>query len=734
MTAHLAAEYGAEELGAWTEAATAQAAADARSQSFSIPASALGGMTYLRFRYVDANGAVRWSESVYLPDFPAAASVPPAVAYVATTGTTAGGATLVANLLEAGAGAAAADLAVRYALRTNDVDAATAVSFASGTAPGERTGTVSGLLPAHTYYARFVATSAAGEGVSDVFSFTTTGTPATPADPNAVAIADGGVVHAGDGATATARVLATGSGGFSLALEYGLRPDLSDATVTNLDVSATGDYAACFPAPPNAANYYRFVATADGGAYDATPIASFTTRAGSELGFNVSHTGLSHHTATLEGRLPVLGAGTTTVYVYAGSDPDALVPIDERVLDAAGAFSFEETFPGDPHQVWYAFKSVNVGAGGTEWTSWSATNSLTTVDAVTYTWNAAFTEGSWTNAACWTPNAHADDCFGYPAHGSATAVFTNGTKAVVAVPGQYRFNSMSIGKDNVDMTFVGEGADVSLLACNITGGNMANSRWTFSALVLEESNGVEFGNKDNLLKGRDSTLTFTDGAVFRIKEWGLQLFGTNQWLVVEKGASVQATNKGFVIDGTVSGGIRLDDGTINARYARTHGQFAQTADQSVFLSGEAPRIVLAEYYRNASSNAVDRQNDDTRFVFSVPVAGWAEAPVFCDSATAEPFAALLGDGPGRYAFSVDPGSPLVQTPRSRTVRLLDWRAGIDESHVSLEDGRLASGVRYARLYYVYGWGEERTEPIGDELPTGIRADIRGLGGTLLIFR
>ena len=264
---------------------------------------------------------------------------------------------------------------------------------------------------------------------------------------------------------------------------------------------------------------------------------------------------------------------------------------------------------------------------------------------------------------------------------------------------------------------------------------MSNCRWTFEALTVEESNGVEIGNKDDIAKGANTTIALADGAVLRFKEYGLQLFGSNQWAVVGAGSSIQAA-KGYFVDGTDAGGLLLDGGTLSAKYVRTYSRFAQTRNQSVLVSGAAPRIVLTESFRNASTNAVDLQNDDTRFVFTVPVEGWAAAPILSDSAAAEPFAALLGDGAGRYVFSVDPKSPLVQTPRTRIVRLADWRAGIDERHVSLEEGRLENGVRYARLYYVYGWNErtERTEPDGDELPTGIRAEIRGIAGTLLIFR
>ncbi|MBQ6103987.1 MAG: hypothetical protein IJL06_09990, partial [Kiritimatiellae bacterium] len=181
VTAYLASDYGAEDLSAWTAAATTNAAAGATSANFAIPAGALDGMVYLRFRYVDANGISRWSESVYLPDIPEVASLPPVVAWSATVATAPDGATLAANLVDAGTGAVGgvADLSVRCSLRTNDVDGASAVvlPFADGAAEGETEAAVSGLMPARTYYARFVAANAeggdAGTGVSDLFSFTT---------------------------------------------------------------------------------------------------------------------------------------------------------------------------------------------------------------------------------------------------------------------------------------------------------------------------------------------------------------------------------------------------------------------------------------------------------------------------------------------------------------------------------------------------------------------------------
>ena len=107
--------------------------------------------------------------------------------------------------------------------------------------------------------------------------------------------------------------------------------------------------------------------------------------------------------------------------------------------------------------------------------------------------------------------------------------------------------------------------------------------------------------------------------------------------------------------------------------------------------------------------------------------------MFSDSATAEPFAALLGDGPGRYAFEIDPDSPLLDTGRTRVVPLVVWSAGIDADHVAtVVSERLRPYVKFR-----WGWGwpsSPDNEPGAGESPTGLFAEIRGWAGTILIFR
>ena len=1009
VTAYLASDYGAEDLSAWTAAATTNVPAGATSQNFAIPAGDLDGKVYLRFRYVDANGVSRWSESVYLRDIPEVVSLPPVVAWSATVATAPDGATLAANLVDAGTGAVGgvADLSVRCALRTNDVDGASAIvlPFADGAPEGETEAAVSGLMPARTYHARFVAENAeggdAGTGVSDLFSFTTdqedfgfppasasnrwvtntwttasirlednllrgktpvvekpgigdadlsdltdglvgtagnsgpgpgavlrfelggtyalsefrvytqwsdsratvsvallewrdergvwhaipdsavnygksnsryyaflrpadgdeylavgatafrytqgtggyagfhptremelfgdadvgrildvtdrswsggtlsatvvrpvatafgriraasaagyhgadaaawaangavasfgdlsvgvtdaTGSvtpvsgaryvrfyeedasgkivawsPAVSTDPAAVAIADLGVVHAGDGAVATARVDATGLGGFSLVLEYGREPDLSDATATNVTDAVSGGRASVFfRTVPGGTYHYRFVATADGGGYDATPVASFTTLAGSLLRSNATSSGLSHHSVTLNGFLDVLGAGETAVELWTGPSPDALERFDSRTLDYVGAFSFAETFAGAPRQIWYAFRSVNEGLGGTVWESSSATNSFTTVDVAIYTWKADVPSGDWADTNNWVVSGIADpsDCIGFPSNANATVVFAANTVAEVRVNGSYEFGSMSTARNNVDVTFVGQGPDVSGLKGNFTGDEVTNANWTFSALAVNERDGVSFGG-NNTKKSVNSTMRFTDGAVVTSgweKDGSFALYGSNMWIVVDGGASLSFRRDGNGLrNGGRDGGFRIDEGTVSGAAFRTDYNWDGTTNQWFLVSGDAPRIDVSASFRNDSATGAGTQNADTFFRFSVPEEGWARAPIYSLAAT-EKFAALLGTAGGRYVFSVDPKSPMLNTGRTRTVPLVAWINGVDDANVAFDES--AHGVEFV---LTYGWpSRPKDHPAANEYPTGIAAILRGHGGTMLIFR
>ena len=96
----------------------------------------------------------------------------------------------------------------------------------------------------------------------------------------------------------------------------------------------------------------------------------------------------------------------------------------------------------------------------------------------------------------------------------------------------------------------------------------------------------------------------------------------------------------------------------------------------------------------------------------------------------EMFAGLLGDGPGKYVFAIDPKSPILRTARTRTVTLVAWKGGIDTGHV-----RLADPPKGATIFYTYGWPSVLTEPANaGDAPTGITANLVGVGGTRITIR
>jgi hypothetical protein len=200
------------------------------------------------------------------------------------------------------------------------------------------------------------------------------------------------------------------------------------------------------------------------------------------------------------------------------------------------------------------------------------------------------------------------------------------------------------------------------------------------------------------------------------------------WLVVESGASLSFGANGPNM-GMKDGGIRLDGGRLSVPRILTDYGWGQTTNQAVLVSGDAPRIALSQAFRNNSGSNSDKQNADTDFVFSVPENAWTD-PVIHSETEGEMFAGLLGDGAGKYTVAIDPASPFFKTSRERTVTLVAWKGGIDVSHV-----RLVDPPKGATLFYTYGWPSTLTEPASaGDAPTGIRATLRGKGGTILYIK
>ena len=83
---------------------------------------------------------------------------------------------------------------------------------------------------------------------------------------------------------------------------------------------------------------------------------------------------------------------------------------------------------------------------------------------------------------------------------------------------------------------------------------------------------------------------------------------------------------------------------------------------------------------------------------------------------------MLGDGAGGYVIAVDPDSPAFTAGGNRTVQLVEWRSGIDTTHVRFADD-LPEG---ATLSWTYGWPSTLDAPENEgDAPTGVKATIAG---------
>ena len=575
-------------------------------------------------------------------------------------------------------------------------------------------------------------------------------TPLLLLDVSQTLLGAASVTTDGDRMTVSGSLLSDGSGtDFRLALAYGYATDLSDATVTNLPVAAAGAFAATVPVVPGTNGWWRLVATTADGGYDATLPAAFKTKAGSVLAATATST-MNHHDVTVSGNLDVLGAGVTTVTLWAGEDPEYMTAVGgasaSAILDGTGPFSLTGTIPGQvPHSFSWKIVSVNVAPGGTAWTNETSIFTATTVDAATYTWKPEKTEGRWDDPENWTVSGVPDltDVLGYPDSDKAKVRFVADTTAEIVVTNAFDFGDMSLKYSNLAVTFVGTNAATCKLTGDVT--NVANDQndgtvvsgthVVLSGVTLHDSSGAfNWATKTS----EDCILRLEDGAILSMDGW-MHVFGTNTWVEVVEGSRIAwrnptSTGAGFDLC-NYGGGIRLDDGGMNPPHLVPQRHIGAVGpDQFVEIAGDS-RFQCGVNFRTWDNNQ-DKMLNDVDFVFSVPLKGWktpADAPVYAEydrgSDDKKKFAYRSPVGDGKIVVSVAKRSPLLHSGSHRTVQLIAWKAGIDTNNVQLVD---RSGVQ---MHYTYGWPSILAVPENEEDgPTGIAADVVGVGGTCLRLR
>ena len=641
----------------------------------------------------------------------------------------------------AGEGAYDADVYIKWGYAANSLTHSVLVApDAIGTGSFEITVPVDQT----TIYLRAMADNGTAQGLSDEivpiyipeYSGVVPGDPTIPVFGTAFVSAVDGVFARLSGTVTSFGTAGEGEDAITNCVVYalvGTSDNVSRMTVQDaMPVTAGEQFSLAISNLTVATTYYWCLeARNSAGVAVATQVGSFTTLPEHTVANTVTANN-AQRIVNLSGSLAQIGAGTTTVSVRwkegSGEWDDWTTVATFDSSSASTAFNTSHTSESwsttISWQVSFSNQCVTAEGelAGEPWVT-TQSGSYTTGDKATYTWQDVDGDwnGSWTNAAHWACNqADRND---YPNGAGVTVVFNDNTVATIEVPGSYTVNGCNMVKTGVNLTFVGEDTSTSRLSGNFAGaGNMSNSSWTFSAMTFVEANGIEFGSTATA----NATFTLTDGASATMGSGGINLYGSNVWLVVEDGSSFGSR----VGNGTKDGGIRLDDGTVSGTYFRTDLNWTETTNEWVIIKGASSRLTATESFRNHSTDEAYLQNADSYFLFSVPRNGWSAAPLYAEYSSAEKFGGMLGTGGGGYVIAIDPESPAFKAAGTHTVQLVEWRSGIDTNHVWFATQQPENTT----LSWTYGWPSTLAEPENeDDAPTGVKATIVGRGKLTMIL-
>lgn len=570
------------------------------------------------------------------------------------------------------------------------------------------------------------------------------------------------VVHNGDQATISVRVDSVGTGDFSLNILWGENADLSDASVTNVAVTAPGVYDVVVDVTPGATTYFKAEAETSDGGKDETIVDSFTTLTASSIGNVVAH--VDKHWINFEGTILTAGAGTTVITLWTGDSPETLVPDPETVtIQTVGQFSFRRLFPGEEKVIYWKFTCENVGSGGTSWITETAVNRAQTFESgVIYRWKSDVLDGDWKDTNNWTTAT--EGAFGYPAYCRAEAAFPDNSTNKIHLVG-YVESRIDLRFAKSDITIYGDGADSSYLYTEDTTHpatlnqstfridnmtlvehdmfdySLSDDDYTDSRIVVTNNACLNMGGGKWAIVGKNTNITISPDSLFYfgntdvpvtnkldrvLEEWRLFFGAEGESLTIEGKAIVRDiyvvtplgdTPQSFRLRGqsaflNVLNGIFGDTLSINNDKHRLF-----KTDQPLTKDMDIIFEPAAGNYTNVVSYVVD----DVEYTEEVPFVSLADS----ERAFAE---MELGESTGKVRISVDTTS-MVNSLRSTKQHLLLWKSGINTSNVELVQGE---GYN---LYYTYGWPSTAMEPsVEGELPTGVWGHVPAMSGMMIIIK
>lgn len=562
-------------------------------------------------------------------------------------------------------------------------------------------------------------------------------------------------VYTGDSATTATNLWAN------------LPGSVRDATGSfTLTLCETNTAAARYIAPDS--TVFVVVEAVSGGKSARSELLSVTTKAAPVFLMEPS-CAINHRTATITATFSDFGeCDEATVTLYAGPADAAesdLVAIEGPVVrygSASGIVTFEHTFDGFNAEYKWQIRAYSVSAGETSTNEVrSAVAALTTVDQTDYYWKGHVASGDWSDPANWRPGSHEDDCMGYPDSTTARALFTytsSETGIVVNVNGQFTVKDFyPNGTVANDIRFVGTGSDASsLTVTTLLPTYSGNNGWRDTP--HDATTGKRFWPRSNTrLEFKDMTLSF--GCDWEYIRSGSDVAGnvrnrndvTNILLRLE-GVRMELTggskyfafstpySRLYVVDSDLSMGKVAVGGTNtvvtidNSKWTMSDSFYMpqdSCGDMTLAIKGAAPQL------KAANRIATQSQDDNCEIVFSIPVGGYAVAPILLTSGSYKFAEPNSGAQNNRMSFSIDPKSPAARTAgKIEKLLLVNTSKGFDNIRTVDPVGAAPNASGADAIRGEFAWGKNGvTEGFSISTATQLYLlNFKGVGRTVFMVQ
>ena len=425
---------------------------------------------------------------------------------------------------------------------------------------------------------------------------------------------------------------------------------------------------------------------------------------------------LEGSTLTTTASLSDFGDGTATATLYVGhagpaGDPTAnMSAVDSATLTDNSGITLSAPNIVFGSQTAYAIVVVNT-QGAKAYTSSTVTNVMQVNDSgVQYIW-VNNTTGAWSNPDNWTCAANdGKSRLGYPSYGNSVRWYGNQT-AVVYVDGPYTgLGDAFVDNPGLNLTLVGTVEGASALF-----GNTHTTYNTHITLDNVTSSSGGFG------VGNNGEFWLVNGASFSTA-WRCEIEGDHALLHVGDGCTltVATSNDGYEYRLGLAGEgsrIEIDNGTVVTRCLKI-GKTKTAVPDGIVFTGTNPVLRVAKQFR--IEQALDDGGSPT-FLFSVPIGGYAQAPIQRNGSDRLFLDQSKGTGVPPVLFAVDRRSPFFQDKNTMDVPLVAWNnaAGINT------DGIVFESSDSVRFFYTPEEGATKT---------GLWVNLQGHGFTMILFR